>query len=349
MDKSGQQHATQTGILPIYRLHKNELQIVPMMTFFIRSCTVKRARRVAAFRCVAVALVGVAAVICGSVYAAAVCLSNVGAGTAPASNFSINATNGTVTDSVTGLMWKQCSEGQSGSSCTGTTTAMGWTFALKATVASNFAGYNDWRLPNAKELESIVDYRCNTPAINEAVFPATVSGIYWSSTTSNNYGPNAWAIDFELGRLVAHDKGEQRGIRLVRGGDAFDALAPLPCGLDIDGDTNYVANIDGLLILRYLLGLSGSPLVGGVTIAATAPRQTSGDFTAYMATHDFDIVGKGSAGTAAIDGIVLLRAMLGFKGTAVTTGLPILPAWQRPDWTTIGPYLRNVCLMPVTQ
>ena len=68
-----------------------------------------------------------------------------------------------------------------------------------------------------------------------------------------------------------------------------------------------------------------------------------------MTAHDFDIVGKGSAGNAAIDGRVLLCAMLGFKGAAVTAGLSILPASQRPDWATIGPYLRNMCLMPVTQ
>ena len=320
-----------------------------MMTSFNRRIVAKRAQCVATASSVVVALISVAALIGGSAYAAATCLSNVGAGNAPAGNFLINATNGTVTDSITGLMWRQCSEGQSGASCTGAATALNWTFASKAAVTSNFAGYNDWRLPNAKELESIVDYRCNTPSVDDAIFPSTVSGIYWSSTTSNSYGPNAWTIDFELGRLVAHDKGEQRGIRLVRGGDAFDALASLPCGLDIDGDTNFVPNIDGLLIVRYLLGISGQPLVGGITIAATAPRRTNGDFTTFMTAHDFDIVGKGSPGTAAIDGMVLLRAMLGFKGTAVTAGLSILPAWLRPDWTTIGPYLRNVCLMPVTQ
>ena len=298
----------------------------------------------------ALALATLSIVVSADIYAAANCPAAFGARTTPTSEFVPNNVNGTVTHTATGLMWKKCVEGLSGTNCeVGMPTAPGWTTALQAAVASNFAGFNDWRLPNKQELESIVEYACSVPAINETMFPGTLSGRTWTSTTLAAYGPNALTVNFGIGDSNATDKLVDSFVRLVRGGDAYDALAPLPCALDIDGDTSYVANIDGLLIVRYLLGISGPPLVGGITIAATAPRQSNGDFTSFMSSHDFDIVGKGGAGTAAIDGMVLLRAMLGFKGAAVTAGLSTFPAWQRPDWATIGPYLRNVCLMPVTQ
>ena len=317
---------------------------------FVRATVVGIAIAIAIAWRFAVAIVSLAVVVSGSVHAVANCPAALGARTTPTSEFVPNNIDSTVTHSTTGLIWKKCVEGLSGANCEiGTVTAYTWTQALVASVASNFASYNDWRLPNKQELKSIMEYGCSVPAINETVFPGTPGFLTWTSSTLNALGQNALRVDFGGGNSNAEDKGIPRVARLVRSGDAFDALAPLPCGLDIDGDTNFVPNIDGLLIVRYLLGISGPPLVGGITIAATAPRRTNGDFTTFMTAHDFDIVGKGSPGTAAIDGMVLLRAMLGFKGTAVTAGLSILPAWQRPDWTAIGPYLRTVCLMPVTQ
>lgn len=78
----------------------------------------------------------------------------------PISNFTVNG-NSTVTHTKTGLMWKQCAEGLSGANCSsGAATPMIWANALKAANTANnaaFAGYTDWRLPNVKELESIVE------------------------------------------------------------------------------------------------------------------------------------------------------------------------------------------------
>ena len=80
--------------------------------------------------------------------------------------------NGTLTDSQTGLMWKQCSEGQSGATCSGVPVALTWGNALSAASNSSFAGFNDWRLPDVKELRSIVDTRREHPAIDAAAFPS---------------------------------------------------------------------------------------------------------------------------------------------------------------------------------
>lgn len=117
--------------------------------------------------------------------------------------------DGTITDKATGLMWMQ------GDSEVG----MNWEDALSYAENLEFAGYSDWRLPDAKELQSLVDYtRCpkadGTAAIdpffmcteivneaNEKDFP-----FYWSSTTHASWqtadGANAAYVSF--GRAMGY-------------------------------------------------------------------------------------------------------------------------------------------------
>lgn len=136
---------------------------------------------------------------------------------APDSRYSDNG-NGTVTDNQTNLMWKQCSEGQSGTGCTGSATSLNWTDALAAGANSNFAGYNDWRLPNVKELASLVERACRSPSINELRFPNTVpTGSYWTSSSSAANAGNAWFVYFGNGGLVPDGKTSDYQARLVRG------------------------------------------------------------------------------------------------------------------------------------
>ena len=103
--------------------------------------------------------------------------------------------DGTVTDRATGLMWMQADSGRfkTGSFKDG---RMNWVEALAWAANLDFAGYRDWRLPNAKELQSIVDYgrslqRTRSPAIHP-VFQVTLVHdendrdnypFYWTSTT----------------------------------------------------------------------------------------------------------------------------------------------------------------------
>jgi hypothetical protein len=132
--------------------------------------------------------------------------------------------DGTVTDTATGLMWAQCSQGQSGAACaTGTATRMTWSAALTAAVTANTAaykGYSDWRLPDENELESILDITVATdPAINLTAFPATpVSSVYWSSTTYAPVPAGAWSVYFNGGGASGDDKANSYLVRLVRSG-----------------------------------------------------------------------------------------------------------------------------------
>jgi hypothetical protein len=90
-------------------------------------------------------------------------------------HLTVDSTNKVVTDSKTGLMWKQCLEGDP--DCSGGATSDN-TFsdavsAVNAANAEKFAGYENWRLPNIKELQSIVEEQCADPAFDLTAFPGT--------------------------------------------------------------------------------------------------------------------------------------------------------------------------------
>ena len=133
-------------------------------------------------------------------------------------------TGGVVTDNTTGLMWKRCLEGQtfSGSTCTGSATAMDWQAALNQAQTANTAndsGHNDWRVPNLKELKSTVEYCRADPAINTEVFPGW-SYWLWSSSpvTYPGYASYAWGVFFGYGYDSWDNRNDDHHVRLVRSG-----------------------------------------------------------------------------------------------------------------------------------
>ena len=139
----------------------------------------------------------------------------------PTNQFTLN-TNGTVTDNKTELTWMRCSLGQtwseSDSNCTGTATLHTWEGALVIATKTSFAQQSDWRLPNIKELASIVERRCYSPAINATVFPNTTSSFYWSSSPYANDYNYAWVVYFNYGSGGYNSEGGSPYVRLVRGG-----------------------------------------------------------------------------------------------------------------------------------
>jgi len=112
-----------------------------------------------------------------------------------------------VTDSVTGLQWQDDAVGSS----------VGWQGAIDRCEVLSLGGHSDWRLPNKKELLSIVDYSKYNPSIN-AEFQNTTSDYYWSSTTHANYTYDAWVVDFYNGYTDDDDKDGNKYVRCVRAG-----------------------------------------------------------------------------------------------------------------------------------
>jgi hypothetical protein len=142
----------------------------------------------------------------------------------PTSQFTLNV-DGTVTDNKTDLTWMRCSFGQTwnaaDSSCTGNATSYEWGSALavaaKSAAKSDFEDPNDWRLPNVKELSSIAELSCESPAINESIFPnIDFTYVYWSSSTYVHNSGFAYGTGFYRGQNSAEMKSENGYVRLVR-------------------------------------------------------------------------------------------------------------------------------------
>ncbi len=146
------------------------------------------------------------------------------------SDFTLNA-DGTATHHKTGLIWDRCFlAGPDSTVCPPAAGGMNWQDSLNWISTLNsltHLGHNDWRMPNIKELQSIIEYRCWGPAFNTTVFP--VFGQYagsefdfpllWSSTISVELGP-ANSIDTEDGLRDGQNGGLVQVARtlLVRGG-----------------------------------------------------------------------------------------------------------------------------------
>lgn len=114
----------------------------------------------------------------------------------------------TVTDSGTHLMWQQTEGGY-----------ITWEAALSYCEDLTLAGYSDWRLPNRKELESLVDDTRYYPAIDTTKFPNAHSQEYWSSTTYVINTSYAWSLLFhEGGTYEGNKKTENCWVRCVRSG-----------------------------------------------------------------------------------------------------------------------------------
>jgi len=126
--------------------------------------------------------------------------------------------DGTVTDRRTGLMWKKCAEGFSGAACqTGASEIYSWADALAHAEASTFANHSDWRLPNVKELSSLVEECRRLPAINTILFPNTPSEMFWSSSPGLWVSYIAWFVHFDEGITgLQYGRTSPLRIRLVR-------------------------------------------------------------------------------------------------------------------------------------
>ena len=170
--------------------------------------------------------------------------------------------NSTISDQATGLMWMQ------GDSEIG----MDWEAALvwaQTKNTENYLGYNDWRLPDVKELHSILDYSrspatTNSAAIDPVFQCSTITDegdaenypFYWSSSTHANMHNVAWAAyvcfgealgfmtnpfpPFDISLLDVHGAGAQRSD--PKAGSAED----YPQGHGPQGD---VVRIDNLVRL----------------------------------------------------------------------------------------------------
>lgn len=133
--------------------------------------------------------------------------------------------DGTITDEATGLMWSQDDDGE----------GLDWENALAYAEAATLSGYDDWRLPNVKELQAIIDYSYSPSAYDEANLGAAIDpmfnctaivneagnddyGYYWTGTSANFTSDQpyyyAWYVAF--GRAVNGEGLDYHGAGGVR-------------------------------------------------------------------------------------------------------------------------------------
>ncbi len=146
----------------------------------------------------------------------AVCDPNI-TPTAPNNRYELVNNGIEVKDLQTGLIWQRCSLGQtwSGTTCTGTAATYNWINALRTTVNMG----NGWRVPNIKELASLVEQACYNPSINETYFSNTASNYYWSASPVSDEKNTAWVVNFHNGNVhgfYGADKSNSNYVRLVR-------------------------------------------------------------------------------------------------------------------------------------
>jgi hypothetical protein len=132
-------------------------------------------------------------------------------------HFRIN-NNGTVLDTRHSIEWIRCSVGQNwqAGKCIGTPQVIPWDKALSTAKSARLAEYSDWRLPSIHELSSITELRCQQPAINLILFPATFTGDYWTGTEFANNNDMAWLVHFGYGENHTAKKSTGAAVRLVR-------------------------------------------------------------------------------------------------------------------------------------
>jgi hypothetical protein len=175
--------------------------------------------------------------------------------TAYGANEFVDNGDGTVSDLATGLTWAQNDSG----------TGMIWEAALNYCESLDYAGTVDWRLPNVKELQSIVDYSrspdtTNSAAIDSVFSVSTITNeagqsdypFFWSSTTHANQmsGGNAAYVSF--GRALGYMNSQWmdvHGAGAQRSDPKTGSASEYPTGHGPQGDAirieNYVRCVAG--------------------------------------------------------------------------------------------------------
>ena len=158
--------------------------------------------------------------------------------------------DGTISDLATGLMWQKADDGDS----------KDWEEALEYSENLELASFNDWRLPNAKELQSIVDYSrspqtTNSPAINPMFETTEINDpegnpghypFFWTGTTHlDGVNPYTGAVYIAFGEGLGQKDGnltDAHGAGCQRSDPKSGNINDYPQYFGPQGDVRYVYN-----------------------------------------------------------------------------------------------------------
>lgn len=136
----------------------------------------------------------------------------------------IENTDGTMTDTLTGLVWTADGMAPGPAACNPGTTRS-WQEALDYVACLNtnaYLGHADWRLPDRNEMRSLVGYAgASAGWLNSQGFSHVQGDLYWSSTTYAYHGmtTDAWWVDLGTATVGHADKTSTQWVWAVRAGE----------------------------------------------------------------------------------------------------------------------------------
>lgn len=141
--------------------------------------------------------------------------------------YSVSADGREITDVSTGLVWRRCPEGMAwdGQTCTGGPEFFMWHQALHRAEAVARSTGQGWRLPNVKELASLVDTGVQGLYIDPAAFPGTPNDQFWTSSPYAQDAFYAWVVHSFYGSVYYTYLEDNGAVRLVR--DSVNPPAPV--------------------------------------------------------------------------------------------------------------------------
>jgi hypothetical protein len=240
--------------------------------------------------------------------------------TTPTSDFILDNFNGTAYHKKTGLTWKRCVEGQNWSwdpgseigTCTGKWSLHNWSEALSLAT-------DGWRLPNLKELLSIVEKRNWDKATNPTVFPNPPAT--WSATPYVLLPGHAWYVYTYDGRTNYIQRSFRQPVRLVRGGD-YSLLSVAKAGT---GSGTVTSNLPGIDCGKFCQGSFANEMFtaaeGGIILMATA--DDGSDFAGWEGCTALE----GSPNECVLDSAADTRVTANFnlEVTVITVSIDIKP------------------------
>lgn len=235
--------------------------------------------------------------------------------------------DGTITDHATGLMWEQTDSG----------VGLNWLEALawvQTQNATNYLGYSDWRLPNAKELQSIVDYTrspdaTSSAAIDRLFYATSITNeagqsdypCYWSSTTHANPGitPGVAGAYVAFGRAMGYMNGlwmDVHGAGAQRSDPKSGNPADYPFGRGPQGDAIRIYNY-----VRLVRDASGGSLESSSLMVTITPQ------AAVTAGAQWRVDGGDWHGSSeTVSGLSVGQHIVEFKQ---------IPRWRKPQLQVI--------------
>lgn len=201
----------------------------------------------------------------------------------PSPRFKIAENTNVVVDSLTGLTWARNA---------GLLGVCNWGAAVTNCNDLDYGGYTDWRLPNGRELHSLITWKYSNPALcntdgsgpwtENTPFTDVFADFYWSSTVVADHSDRAWSVSFYDGSVSAEDGTNLYSVWPVRGG--FDGpisdleVSPASATLNNFGDTVNLTASGGIPPYYWSvdnISLGNLSASAGTTVTYT--RSFSGD------------------------------------------------------------------------